>query len=679
MKKNKSKKTDVEKASIPDYQTKIESNRVEDIVTQIAFDGLDISQQFKQPRMNQLIMYEALYNNYIPPRLRQMFNVPIPMFAGMIDTLLADFNDQIQIKFAAQNPAQYLYAPKIQAHWEAERDSLTPNAMWNYKVRTDRFNAALSGVGILKLWGENDPEYKQTLEVVNLADFHFQPLGGGILDNHLIKGQEGIYKTKHDLETNPEYDQDQVKMLTTKNRETVWQDLQNVYGTRFARFKSLGLDVETNAYTGTATYNMCEFIITYEGVEWYTLFDPITRIWVRCKPWKEVNPKAYCPWVAWHTHEDHKNFLSKSFADDLYYSAESIITMFNQELTNREKANFHARAFDKDMFTDVQKLDQAQFRPDALVPADTQGGTKRISEGIYEFKTAELQGTVSLIEFVSNFTGQNVGVSEVSMGGSPVAKKTSVVMQQAQQVSKRIGYRSDSFKEAYARLGYIFVENMKEFMPSKMSVKIIGENGFIEESEIKKIDLTRSGMYGISVSSGSEQEGMDNLRKEGRAKAIEMIIQNPNLTPWEKETILRDVGQFDEQEINFALQNLSFTSRKQIAHASEAIQDILLDREPDLYYGADDTYIQYVMNFIIDNKNKIKDKEGKFMTFMNAVAPIAHDNAERNAVKSAQSQPQPQDGGDQGNGKPPQPPVSPQGGGVIPSPVSMANKMGQMQ
>jgi len=37
------------------------------------------------------------------------------------------------------------------------------------------------------------------------------------------------------------------------------------------------------------------------------------------------------------THEDDENFLSKSYADDLYPSSDAIVAMFNQELTNREK------------------------------------------------------------------------------------------------------------------------------------------------------------------------------------------------------------------------------------------------------------------------------------------------------------------------------------------------------
>ena len=88
--------------------------------------------------------------------------------------------------------------------------------------------------------------------------------------------------------------------------------------------------------------------------------------------------------------------------------------MFNQELTNREKKNFNSRAYDKDMFTDIAKLDAAQYRPDTLVPANTMGGTKQIANGIYAFQTAELQGTVDLISWMSSFTGDKMSQNEMN-------------------------------------------------------------------------------------------------------------------------------------------------------------------------------------------------------------------------------------------------------------------------
>lgn len=596
------------------------------------------SQIYKQPRMNTLAAYERLYNNDILPKLRQMFNVPLPVFSGMIDELAAMFNDQIQLKFKANNPAQHLVVPKIQAHWESERDSMAPNAMWNYKGRQDRFNSLISGRGILKEYAYNEPEYKNCLEVVYYSDFHCQPNGGGILENHLFCGTESNYKTLFDLKSNSKYDQTQVDELEkTAWSDTMFQNLDDTYGTKFARWSALGFNLETNAISGDLTYNLCDFVVTHNGVRYNVVFEPCSGLWLDVTPWKEYYPSDLYPYKSWATHEDDQNFWSKSYADDFYPIADSIITLFNQELTNREKKNFHSRAFDKDMFEDVAKLDASQYRPDSLVPANTMGGQKQIASGIYEFQTPELKGTVDLIGWMSDYTGQKTGADEL-----PPAKGNNKVqvnfMQQAKQ-SKRVGLRSDSFKECYTQLGTTFVEGMREFMPPKISVQLIGENGFIEEQELKRIEVKKCGIIGISVTSTSEQESSDTLKKDGRMKAIEMVTQNPNLTKYEKETIYRDIGQFDESEISFLLDDKGAVSKKQIAHASQAIQDILLKKKPDIYYGADLAYLVYFKNYITDHKKQIQSKEAEFNDFLNIMAPIIQKNQEDN-VANAPKQPQ---------------------------------------
>lgn len=633
------------------------------------------SQIYKQPRMNTLAAYERLYNNDILPKLRQMFNVPLPVFSGMIDELLAMFNDQVQIKFKATNPAQHLVVPKIQAHWTAERDSLAPTAMWNYKTRVDRFNAVLSGRGILQEYAYNDPEYCNVLKTIYYSDFHNEPNGGGILENHLFCGTESNFKTLFDLKSSSKYDQTQVDALEkTGWTDEMFKNLETTYGTKFARWRALGLNIETNAITGTITYNLCDFVITHNGIRYNVVFEPCSGLWLSVEPWKDIYPSGLYPFKSWATHEDDVNFWSKSFADDLYPIADAIITMFNQELTNREKKNFNARAYDQDMFEDLAKLDAAQYRPDALVPANTMGGTKQISNGIYSFETAELKGTVDLISWVSDYTGQKTGADELPPAQG--SKKVAVQMLQQQKLSKRIGLHSDSFKECYSQLGTTFVEGMKEFMPPKLSVQVIGENGFIEEQELKRIEVKKCGIIGISVTSTSEQEGADQLKKDGRMKAIEMVTQNPDLSKYEKETIYRDIGQFDEQEITFLLDKEGSISRKQVAHSSQAIQQILLGKKPNIYYGADLSYLNYFKQYIIDHKEEIKKKINEFSAFLEVMSPIVQKNMQDIA---ANTPPKPQVGPD---GKP----VQPQTPTATPAPVApkklslpaSANRMGKV-
>ena len=643
-------------------QTTQEENKsgekIQDIVAEKARKLLVSSQIYKQQRMNRIALYEALYNNDVPPRLRQMFNVIPPVFSGMIDSLLAQFNDEVKIKFTSKNPAQHLVVPKIQAHWETEKDSMTPNAMWNYKARTDRFNAVLAGRGIFQEYAFNKPKYKNVLKVINYSDFHCEPLGGGLLDNHSFKGIEGCFRTDYELKTNSKYDQEQVKkLLAFKPADTYYTDLETTYGTRFERWRALGLNVETNNFSGERKYNLCDFILMHEGKQYNVVFDPCSGIWVYCEEWTGSNPfKSYA------THEDDKNFWSKSYADDLYNIADAIIIMVNQELTNREKKNFNSRAFDKDMFTDVAKLDAAQYRPDALVPANTNGGTKRIAEGIYSFETAELKGTVDLVNWLSNYTGDKVGTDELPPGAGK--NKIGVQLQQQQKQSKRIGLRSDSFKECYAQLGMTYVEGLAEFMPAKLSVQLIGENGFVEEAELKRIDVKAvKDNIGITVTSTSEQEQADAMKKDSRVKAIEMVSQSKTpLTKFEKETIYRDVGQFTEDEIIFLLDEKGEVSKKQVAHASQNIQDILQGKLPDIYYGADMSYMNYLHNYLVDHKNHVRGKEEQFARLLEVMGPIV----QQNAVRQAKATPAPQVGPD---GQPVPPAPAPAPGGDAPAPM----------
>jgi len=186
--------------------------------------------------------------------------------------------------------------------------------------------------------------------------------------------------------------------------------------------------------------------------------------------------------------------------------------MVNQELTNREKKNFNSRAFDKDMFTDVAKLDAAQYRPDALVPANTNGGTKQISQGIYSFETAELKGTVDLVNWLSSYTGDKVGTDELPAGAGKNKVQIQLSMQQKQ--SKRIGLRSDSFKECYAQLGTKYIEGLANYMPDKVSVQLIGENGFVEEAELKRIEVKGvKDSIGITVTSTSSRASRCNEKR----------------------------------------------------------------------------------------------------------------------------------------------------------------------
>ena len=584
-------------------------------ITDIACLLWNNSQIYKQNRMNRIALFERLYNNELPKKERQLFNICLPIFGGFEDALQANLTDPVKLQFVETNPQDYLVIPKIQAQFDNEKDGLLPHQMWNSKARDLMHDSLLSGRAIAKIYAENEPEYRNVFESVNYTNFHCQPLGGAYIENHLFCGEEGITMTLEDIVSNDSFPKAQRdKIANFSYTDEWWQQIETTYGTHFARFKSMWLDVYSNTFTGTKTLMLNQFIITRRGVRYYVLFDPISKNWLQVEKLHDFTGSDLYPYKSAATHQDSQNFWSKGFSDDIFSVAVVVSTLLNQELTNREKSNFNARAYDPTMFTDEAKLDSAQYIPDRLVPVETMGGVRKIDEGIYSFQTPQLQGTIDLVGWMQGNLGGLIGMSDLSgaIGPQPKGQKKNATVQiaQAQQVAKRIGFRAEPFKEMFGQIGEAYVQGLKEFMPSKIAVKMIGEDGYTQEDELKRVEMSRISTVGVKVLSTSAEDSDNQAKKNQRIQALTMLAQDPNInSQWRTEQTLKTVGGFDDQEIKMGMDVQTYGSKKQIAHASKAIQELLRGKMPDIYYGADTTFLQYIQDFVTENKNKVMKRK----------------------------------------------------------------------
>ena len=599
--------------------------------------------QFKAPRLAQIAKYRDLYAGKIKKKFRQPFNVNIPVFAGAMDTLQSSFNDDLSVRFQEQEKADYMSAKKITSLWEMEVASTSKNAKFPQKCRADRANALYSGRGFMMNYAQSIPEYRNNFDMFELEDAIFQPMGGVHLENHLYAGRENILRSASTLETG-DYNKEQVKKLIEISAKTDYfpvddSEIQN----SLAKFQAMGLDPKNSDYVGEQIFNLVEISLTINGKRWYLLFSPWYRVWLRFSTLKEMFSSDLYPWVSWATHEDNKNFLSKSYADDMYSVADAVHTLFNQELTNREKRNMNARAFDKDMFPDVAKLDQAQHRPDALVPADTKNGARRISEGIYTFTTPELQGTINLIDWMNHELGRDIGVTDLSMGGSQqVTKKASVIFAEQQAISKRLLLRSSPYTEAMGEIGKLFIQGLKDHMPAKKAIRLIGEDadGW---KEITRLDLDTYSDIDIKIISSSLEMKNSQLKKEARMKVLDGIAFNPFEAPFVNprgivEEKLRSGAEMDDSEIAVLMDVKNYGSKEETAYAHKAIQDIISGNKPDLYYGATTLFLEIVYDYARNYKSKIGNKKYLiFMDYIDAHNDIVKENLERKAKNDAMS------------------------------------------
>ena len=619
-------------------------NTYADELTAIAQQQFQTSWNFKLPRVLRIRDYRRLYNSQVLPKLRSQFNVPIPVFAGMIDTLQADLNDTLLIEYGVQDPADWKSVEKANAALTQEANSQRPGAKWAKKFRQYRFEKIITGRGIAKFTASSEDGYTSSLGVTPFEDFFFEPMGGGDLDNHLFAGEQNIWRTAFELEEGAKiglYDKEQVKRLVANGTQWKRSGIWDGHSDFANRFKPLGLEGDTNNYVGENVFNLCEWVLTHKGRRWYILFDAYTGIWVRFEKNSDVTSSDALPWMSSASHEDPKNFASKSFADDLYPVADSIITLFNQDLTNRQKRNLNAKAYDKEMFKNVEKLDEAQYRPDALVPADTMGGKKRISEGLYAFQTPELTGTVDLISWLEQDTGKNLGVTEMQQGANQLAsKKVGIAYAEMAQISKRLAFTSEPFQEVGMQLGERFFCSLKDYMKQPLAIELLGEHG-VEWDVLRRVDLNTKRNFKINVTAKSLSESMNDSKKAKKQEALTLVAQSPNINPKVRyEMILREVGGFTEQDIAILMDVNTQTSKETIAEVASAIQDIVLrSKMPGINYNADVFFLKRLEDFARNHQDTLSEKKfNMLIDYMNMHQQIAIENADRVAKQQVQQE-----------------------------------------
>lgn len=620
------------------YKRLSKSQLAEEAVN-IATNQIMACSDFKAPRMRQLEKYYELYDGKVKKKLRQLFNVPIPVFAGMIDTLNAQYDTGIFLEFAEGDAADYFNVQKLNGAWRSEVMNTAQNSKWDSKLRMARKHSIMTGRAILEYNATSNPKYESELTNILLKNFNFQPKGGLYLENHLFAGTEDIEKTRSELIEGAKsglYDKAQVVKLLNKAGSSDWLPTEDLgVNRKLDRFKSLGLDVNSHNYIGQEVFKLAQQILEIDGQRYYVLFHPWTKEWIRFDKWVEIDKSDLLPWTTYATHEDDENFLSKSYGDDLYLASDAIVAMFNQELTNREKRNFGARAYDKDMFTDVRKLDESMHRPDALVPADTKGGTRRISEGVYEFKVAELGGTVNLIDWITSSLGRNTGATDLAMGGvQEVSKKASVTFAEQKSVSKRIGWGSQPCQDMIADLGQRFIWGLKNHMPAKMAVQVLGESGW-DWDEITRLELDTKKDVHVLIKSTDQQQSDSEMKAKRRAEALSLVDPNTINPQWRNGQILKTVGEFEDDEIAQAQDMKTYSDKKSLAKASESIQLILRGQKVPLWGGATVAFMQKIVDFANDKKATLKGKDIILIEYAMAHKEIVTANIDRQMIEKS--------------------------------------------
>lgn len=610
--------------------TKEFANKLMGIVLQQYKTGVD----FKRGRMEEIRKNEEFYLGRKLKVPKGRYGVTLPTMEAFVDDLMSKIDDAPSVKYGYRDIADKRFSEKISSAWEV--DSHPNKANWPLKDRWAKLLACFSGRAIYKVYSESEPRYKHYLETVDYEDFITEPMGGGDLNSHVFKGQDNIFRTNDEIKNNAKsglYNADQVNQLFGRMNDDGYKKAEDIYKYRAKRMESLGLNLTANTYVGVPIVKLVEWVTRYEGEEYYVLFNYETSTWIRVALLKDVTESGLCPWVSWATHEHPLIFWSKAPCDSMRPIVETLDVLVNQALENREKINNGQRAFDPAIFPDPSEL---EWRPGGLVQAKASIKGKSISEGIYEFKAPEIQGTIDLIQWMRNYSRVETGINPMEAGAQNESdQKVGIYFGRLQQMADRIGLRNKSYREAYMGMGLRYAYGLKENLREPMMVKMIGESG-VEWEELTRGEAQKAPDLDLDLSSGSAEAMANEAKARRRAESLAAILKNQRLSEqinqgWLAAETLKQG--YDDSEIRIALSKEG-GSLDSISRAAEAIQMILLGKEPKVYRGADTAFLQKINDFMIDEELEPEDYNSLSNYFQKHVRIVFENTMRRaNAVK----------------------------------------------
>lgn len=586
----------------------------------------EVGFEYKKGRYTDWNDTEDLYFGRIKQRLKGRFNVPIPVMSGFIDTLVSKIDEPPKLEFIPGTEADYRGKQKVQAFYEKVKQN--EDYDWDMLDIDGKKLNTFYGRTIFKVYGEYDKRFKFNVFNTDPYDFYCDPMGGSDLENHKFLGENNIMKSKKELEDGAKeglYDKTAVATIINNLNETPEKKVEDSANSQENRFYAVNL--KPNFYVADGAVRCVETGTTFEGERLYVLWSYEKNCVLRVKPLPKVFKSNLWWWTSWASNRDIFNFWSKAPADDMRPVAEVIRILANQELDNRQKQNWGMRAYDPALFPNGTEL---SWRPDGLVAVRAgSSSVQAISNGIFNFQTPQLQGTINLIDWLDNFTGQKTGITAGAQGKSD-DDKVGIYYGNLQQVADRLGLYNKSYTKCWKAIGRRFLWACKENLKKGEAIKLVGSEG-VEWDIISQQDVNPG--LDIMVGGGSAQVQEDEIKKKRQSEALVSIEVNPQQSEqvnakWVIEKKLEVAG-FTQEEIRQATDVEHYGNKDILAKAAEVIDDIVRGKEYKKVRNANASFLQKILDYAYDNTDDDPELFTKLMAVIDEHYPIVIENMGR--------------------------------------------------
>lgn len=576
---------------------------------------------------------DAAYNGVVPIYSKMPYNFYLPIYSGWEDTLVSKLDDAPIVRFGGAQAGETRLGRQLDALWRDQ--SNRPDMDYAMADLTGKRHAARYGRAFLKVVGQKKP-FKIDVLAIDPYDMVTDPNGGGDLEDHRFVIQDGIFRTKKQLLDGVKsgmYDKAAVvKILAGPGSEAEAYKNDSLSSGRWSSLSQAGYGYES---AGTTLYRICEHV-TYddEGVRHLIRWSPESLQILKDSTLEEAYGVDLLPWVSWAPFEDNKVLWSKAPGDDIRQAAEATRVTAMEMLTNIQKKNWGTKVFDPER---ISAADMAVSAPNGLVvarpgAASMPGGL----DGAFKIiETPDVSMALNVIQFLDNFTGQKTGVTPDTQGASQ-EDTLGIYQGNLAQVADRMGLTSRYYRNAWRRIGTRFVYQVKRNLTGKVAVVSVGAKGNeMTYLLARNIDPT----IGITISGGSAEAAVSEAKRKERGVALDAVLGGPlgqTLNSQQAMSERLKAAGWEEEEVRLLLnKDAGSEYRDQQLRAQEAVEELLEGDKPPIYYGADTTFVQTVLDSAQQFTNGSGPEHERLIAYATAHLKIAAQNTATKAYEKA--------------------------------------------
>jgi len=567
-----------------------------DAIRDQALKELKFARDYKQKKITNWHKNEDMYYARKIKTDEARTNVEIGKMQGFVHTVLSKIDNPLTFKFRKRKEADLKAVNRVNALREQDAN----DDDWDIKDIAQKKQVTMYGRAIFAYYASSEPEYKASLDPVDVYDFLVDPAAGGLdLEKGRYMGRYGIVLDREDIKERAkdgEFLKAEVKILLESDAvpNGMNQEDENKRNRQSYEGRMSNPEIQTSD-----KFRLWEWFTTYKGKRYYLLMSREAQTVIKIMPLEEMFkpskkfPKGAWPFWTYAAYIDLTEFWTPSPCDYVreVFMAQSI--SINQMLDLAEQVIKPQKAIVASKIVNKAEL---KYKKDGVIHLKD---TDDVNKAVTMLQVTPIDTPIRVYQTLDTIAQMESGVTAATRG---VADEDKVAIYEGNQANTgdRFGLFNKSYAYGYKRFAYLWLEGVKTHLKKSVAIDMLGSDG-IQVDEITRRDIKGFSEFVPMVQSSDAEVQSNAIETRNKINYLTGARTSPKFNQDKVEEKLGTLVGFNQDEIKEFLDVDNYANAELMSEAARDIELLLNRTMPKPNLGANLAYYEKVVNWYRDN------------------------------------------------------------------------------